>query len=122
MLPLAGLFWHINDQWDLQAYLPEPKLVYHASDVVDLWVGGGITGGAFQSDARTGDGAKISHTPVEYYEVRAGAGLDYLGWKLMTVHVDLGYAFVRKFDYFRADLTQATKGAPYLSLSGEMNF
>lgn len=123
VLPIGGVLWHISDQWDLRAYLPEPKLVYKPAENWEVWCGGEIYGGAFRNDDRSDERAlKLDHTPVEYYELRGGGGVQYAGWKQVTLEMTAGYAFVRKFDFYRADFVQQTQGAPYLRLAATMNF
>ncbi len=123
VLPIAGVLWHINEKWDLRAYLPEPKLVYKISDDWEIWGGGEIYGGSFRNDSRTDEGAKnLNHTPVEYYELRAGGGVHYFGWKWMEVEFTAGYAFARKFDFYRPDIIQETQGAPYIRLAATFPF
>jgi hypothetical protein len=123
VLPIGGVLWHINDKWDLRAYLPEPKLVYKISDKLEVWGGGEFTGGAFRNDTRSDIGAKeLSGTPVEYYEIRGGGGLRLAAWQHFTVDFAAGWTFVRKFDFYRADVTQETNGAPYVKLVGTFEF
>lgn len=123
VLPIGGILWHINDQWDLRAYLPEPKLVYKPAENWEVWGGGEIYGGAFRNDDRSDERAlRLNHTPVEYYELRGGGGVRYSGWKHVTLDLNAGYAFVRKFDFYRADFVQETQGAPYFRLAATLDF
>ncbi|SRR5581483_9761309 len=123
VLPLAGVLWHIDSKWDLRAYLPEPKLVYKASDTLEIWGGGEIAGGAFRNDSRSDEaGKRLSGTPVEYYEIRAGAGVNWLPRENFSIDFAAGWTFVRKFDFYRADVTQETQGAPYVKLAGDFAF
>ncbi|MEA3188186.1 MAG: hypothetical protein QOD99_2016, partial [Chthoniobacter sp.] len=123
VLPIGGVLWHISDKWDLRAYLPEPKLVYKYSDRLELWGGGELTGGAFRNDSRVDERAKsLNGTPVEYYEIRGGGGFRYYVSDRFTIDFAAGWAFVRKFDFYRANVTQETDGAPYVKLAGIVEF
>lgn len=123
VLPIGGVLWHINDKWDLRAYLPDPKLVYKISDKVEVWGGGEFVGGAFMNDSRTDQRAlALNNTPVEYYEIRGGFGMRVAAWNHVNIDFAGGWAFVRKFDFYRADITQSTNGAPYLRLEGTYEF
>ena len=46
------MLWHINDKWDLRAYLPNPRLVYMASENLEFYAGGEIVGNAYKTDNR----------------------------------------------------------------------
>ena len=123
VLPIGGVLWHINEKWDLRAYLPEPKLVYKPNQKWEIWGGGEIYGGAFRNDSRTDAGAKnLNHTPVEYYELRGGGGVSYLASDRMKLDLAAGYAFARKFDFYRPGIVQETQGAPYLRFAGLFEF
>jgi hypothetical protein len=120
VLPVLGLRWLINDKWDLQACLPEPKLIYKVSENLSLNVGGELFGGSFRTDSS--DVKDINNTRVDYYEVRAGAGLSYTGWKPLTIDFGGGYALVRKFHFEDTDRSASTDPAPYLSLRAGAEF
>lgn len=123
VLPIGGVLWHIDDHWDLRAYVPEPKLVYKFSDKLEVWGGGEFVGGAFTNDSRTDQRAlALNGTPVDYYELRAGVGMHLAEWKGVGIDFAGGWAFVRKFDFYRANITQSTNGAPYLRLAGTWEF
>ena len=106
VLPLAGVLWHISPAWDLQAYLPAPRLVYHCSPACKLWLGGEITGGSFRYDDRG---------KVDYYEVRTGAGVSYQLNRICSLDFDAGAAWVRHFKL--SGTTQETEMAPYMKLA-----
>ena len=57
-----------------------------------------------------------------YRDHRGGGGLHYTPWQHFTIDLAAGWAFVRKFDFYRADVTQETEGAPYLKLAGTFDF
>ena len=52
VFPIGGILWHINDKWDLRAYLPDPRLVYQASDTLEYYTGAELVGGAYKTDNR----------------------------------------------------------------------
>ncbi len=116
-IPLIGFSWTINDQWKISAIPPEPRIIYTASDKLQLWAGGELAGGSFRVDDMNSHKEKtLDHAVVDYSEWRAGAGLTY---KVSGVELDLGagYAFQRKFDYHRANAGYETdQGAPYVKL------
>lgn len=119
VLPVGGFLWHISEKWDLQAYTPRPRLVYKATDRLQLWGGGDIIGGSFVTDRN--DHPKVSGTTVDYYELRAGVGFNYK-WNKVNIEFGGGYALVRKWDFYRADIYTATQPAPYITLRVSTEF
>lgn len=118
ILPIGGVLWHINDRWDLQAYLPNPRFVYQYSDSLQVWGGAEFTGGSFLSDSSYDK--SISRKPVDYYEVRVGAGVAYKLCKASTLDLSAGEALVR--NWRRGDETVKTDPAPYLNLAINTEF
>ena len=114
-LPLLGFIWTINDTWRIHALPPQPRVIYTASDKLELWAGGELTGGSYRVDERqTREKKSLNNAVLDYSEWRVGAGLTY---KVSGCQIELGggYAFQRKFDYHRAEEGFETdEGAPYL--------
>ncbi len=106
VIPLAGVLWHIDENWDLQACLPDPRLIYHYSDRLEFWSGGDLTGGSFRYD---------DHGKVDYYELRTGAGMDYQINRNLNAKLETGCALVR--NYRLSHYTAETQPAPYLTAS-----
>jgi hypothetical protein len=120
VLPIGGLVWHVNDAWEVEACIPRPRVTFNAGDSLKIWAGGELTGGGFRVDSS--DIAKFNRTTVTYYEIRAGAGLLYSGWKPLTIDFGAGWAFERKFDFHRSSATAVTDGAPYVQLALSTSF
>jgi hypothetical protein len=122
VFPIGGILWHINDKWDLRAYLPDPRLVYEASDTLEFWVGGQLIGGAYKTDNRAVvNPEKISGGVMTYDEIRAGAGIT---WKAKPLSIDFGagYTVQSEFDYSRAGESFDTHPAPYVGLTARLDF
>jgi len=120
VLPVVGALWHINDQWDLKAYLPEPRLIYKPCEHFNFWVGGELAGGGYKTDPREVDPQKLSGAVVTYTDIRAGAGVT---WMAKPFTVDLGAgASEREFDYDRAGERFKTEPAPYVKLAVKAEF
>jgi hypothetical protein len=121
VLPIGGILWHINDQWDLRAYVPDPRLVYEVSDHFELWAGGELVGGAYKTDNRDVSPVKLSGATVTYDEVRTGGGFT---WKARPLTIDFGagYTVYSEFDYNRAGLSFETHPAPYIRLTARLDF
>jgi hypothetical protein len=121
VFPIGGILWHISDKWDLRAYLPDPRLVYQASDTLEFYTGAELVGGAFKTDNRPVNPIKISGAPVTYDEVRAGAGVT---WKARPLTFDFaaGYTVQSEFDYSRAGESFSAHPAPYIRLTARLDF
>ena len=121
VFPIGGLLWHINDRWDLRAYLPDPRLVYEVSDNLELYAGGELAGGAYKTDNRPIEPEKLSGATITYDEVRAGGGVT---WKVKPLTFDLagGYTVQSEFDYSRAGESFDTHPAPYIRLTARVDF
>jgi len=121
VFPIGGILWHINDKWDLRAYLPDPRLVYQLSDNVEFYAGGELVGGAYKTDNRQVTPAKLSGAVITYDEVRAGAGIT---WKARPLTLDFGagYTVQSEFNYNRAGESFTTHPAPYVRLTARLDF
>jgi len=123
VIPLAGLIWRPNSQWNIMAILPEPKIIYSPCNKLDFWVGGQLTGGSFRTDRDdTIVPHKLSGAQVDYSDYRVGAGFIYSPCDAVTVDLGAGYSLQRKFDFYRADMTYKTDAAPYLRLEVKAKF
>ena len=121
VIPVVGALWHINDQWDLKAYLPEPRLIYKPSEALQFWIGGELAGGGFKTDRRDVHPDKLSGAVVTYTDVRAGAGITWV-MKPLTFDLGAGASLQREFDYNRAGERFRTDPAPYVKLTVKAEF
>jgi hypothetical protein len=122
VFPIGGLLWHINDKWDLRAYLPNPRLVYTCCDNLEFYIGGELIGGAYKTDNRSYVvPEKISGGVLTYDEIRAGAGVTWKA-KPLTVDFGAGYTVQSEFDYSRAGESFDTHPAPYVGMTARLDF
>lgn len=122
VFPIGGILWHINDKWDLRAYLPDPRLVYQCSDNLEFFAGGELVGGAYKTDNRVLSPEKLSGGAViTYDEARVGAGITWKA-KPLTLEFAAGYTVQSQFDYSRADETFSAHPAPYVRLTARLDF
>lgn len=114
-LPIVGFVWTINDQWEVYAIPPDPKIIYTASEKWKFWLGGELAGGSFRTDDH--DFKKkpaLNNAVVSYSEWRASVGFTYAMDKA-EIDLGVGYAFERKFDFHRAEEGFETdEGAPFV--------
>jgi hypothetical protein len=116
VMPVAGFLWDINDRWTVVAIPPDPKIVYHATTALDLWLGGELAGGSYLTSGSADRPANLRNAVVSYNEWRAGAGLSWTT-NAGVLEVGAGAVFQREFDYHRADEEYRTDGAaPYVKI------
>ena len=114
VMPIGGFVWQIDGAWTLEACFPNPRIIWKASNELEIWAGGELSGGAFRRNESTDP--RLNATTLTYSEVRAGAGFNYAGWKWVTVGFGAGWVFDRKFDLHRVHETYSTQGAPYVQI------
>ncbi|MES2571294.1 MAG: DUF6268 family outer membrane beta-barrel protein [Verrucomicrobiota bacterium] len=114
VIPAVGFLWRPNAQWSIYAVAPEPRITYQPSENLALWAGGELVYTAFRSDSVRNRSGTLDHAVVDYTEYRAGGGLTW-SVKNCSLEVGGGYAFQRKFDFYRAENGYETdQGAPYV--------
>ena len=121
VFPIGGIDWRISDKWDLRAVFPEPRLVYHYSDTLDIFAGGELVGGGYKTDNREVNPSRLSGAVVTYNESRAGAGVTW-NVKPLTVELVGGYTVQSQFYYNRAPQTFSAHPAPYVRLTARLDF
>jgi hypothetical protein len=122
VIPIGGIYWHISDKWELDGYLPDPRLVYTLSDNVSVYAGAEVVGGAYKTDNRsTINPEKLSGAVITYDEVRTGAGVTWHA-KPVTFDFGAGYTVQSEFDYSRAGESFSTHPAPYVRLTARLDF
>jgi len=120
--PTAGLIWIIDSEPTLilHGILPEPRIEYTVNDKLAVWAGGELIGGTYKMDS--GEGSKFSGTVVQYFEIRAGAGVTLTPVKGWSIKLAGGYACERKLDFYRADQSYIADPAPYVRLQVSAEF
>lgn len=114
VIPMVGVIWLISDEWRLMGYVPEPKIVFDASDELQIWAGGEIIVNSFKVGKMSRP--NLSHTVVDYEEYRVGLGFDYKASRNWTLTAAGGCAVYRRFDFWRTNEAYNAKPAPYLRL------
>lgn len=119
ILPSGGLIWTVNDHWKVRALLTAPKVEYSPNSDLTLSFGGELTGGTYTT-AKTEQNYPDKH--LDYYDIRAGIGATYRGWKPMTLNINAGWSIERNFRYDDIDVEYRVKGAPYVAVSAKAVF
>jgi hypothetical protein len=123
VLPVAGLVWHMSDQWLLYGVVPEPRLVYMPNKRLDLWVGGQLTGGSFRTNRDDSIVPhKLSNAQVDYSDYRAGVGFVWHATDAIDLDFGGGYSIQRRFYFDRAGEDFTTDPAPYLKIALKAEF
>lgn len=120
VFPMGGVIWVIHPKLILYGHLPEPRLEYTVNEQWLLWTGGECIGGSFKMDANDTD--RIGGTVVQYCELRGGLGATYIPAKGWNLKLAAGYAFERKFDFYRAQAGYVANPAPYVRLQASAEF
>lgn len=124
--PLVGVVYIWNEQWQLKAIPPEPRLIYSPTNKLDLWIGGELAGGSFRLDHHdefVGPHiAKLSGTQVDFTDYRAGVGLTYEVSKNVDFDLGAGYSIERQFAYHRAGEYYRTDPSPYVRIELKAHF
>lgn len=95
ILPAVGLFFSPNPDIKFDLYFPRTKLAHRLPNVGDFeawgYVGGEYGGGSWAIERIDG-----SDDQVDINDVRAYAGVEWIGPRRATGFVDFGYAFARE--------------------------
>lgn len=106
VLPGAGVRWKFAERWVLNAILPAPRLEYSPSKDLLLYAGGEVREDTYRVNEKLGGTRgvrQLEGTVVDYWEVRAGAGLAWkplAGW---TVELEGGVVPFHELDFYRAE-------------------
>ncbi|MEY2492988.1 MAG: hypothetical protein QOH24_1939 [Verrucomicrobiota bacterium] len=124
--PLVGIVYIWNEQWQLKAIPPEPRLIYSPTKKLDLWIGGELAGGSYridQHDEFFGPHiTKLRNAQVDFTDYRAGVGLTYEVSKNLDVDLGGGCSIERQFAYHRAGENFRTDPSPYVRIEIKAHF
>ena len=104
--PAIGLHWKIGNKWVIEGIAPRPQLQYLLSDNVTLFAGADLREATFRMDEHFGQSRgirKLDNAILEYWEVRASAGLTWKISKNISFDIEGGCVPYRRFYYPRAD-------------------
>jgi hypothetical protein len=126
VVPLPGVVWIPYPKVRVMGVLPEPRVIYSATDKLDFYAGAEIEGGAFRTDHDKDlvgpHIAKLSGTQVDYADYRAGAGFTFDLTNAISIDGGGGYAIQRSFNFHRAGEYYRTDPAPYLKIELKAKF
>ncbi len=127
VFPVIGVHWKVSDKWVIEGIAPRPQLQYLVSDDVTLFVGADLRETTFRVDEQFGQERgipKLNDAILDYFEIRAGAGLTWKVSKSINFDVEGGCAPYRRFEYPRADgyKVKSEDLAPYLRVGLSAKF
>jgi hypothetical protein len=127
VFPVVGVHWKVSDKWVIEGIEPRPQIQYLLSDRVTLFAGADLREPTFRVDSQFGQERgipKLDNAIVEYFEVRAGAGLTWKVSKYVNLDVEGGCAPYRRFEYPRADeyKVKSENIVPYLRIGLSAKF
>jgi hypothetical protein len=106
VFPAIGVHWKVADKWVIEGIAPRPQLQYLLTDKVTLFAGADLRDTTFRMDEHFGRSSgirKLDNAILEYWEVRASAGLTWKISKNVSLDVEGGCVPYRRFFYPRAD-------------------
>jgi hypothetical protein len=106
VFPAVGVHWKVSDKWVIEGIAPRPQLQYLLTDKVTLFAGADLRDTTFRMDEHFGQSSgirKLDNAILEYWEVRASAGLTWKISKSVSLDIEGGCVPYRRFLYPRAD-------------------
>lgn len=125
VLPIVGLDWAINDQFELRLMFPKPRLIYMPNDHWSFNVGADLNMVTFRTSNSLGTSINLpqyNDALATYRDIRIGAGVGYRIGKTLSVEADAGYSVNRQIDYTRIDERVEFDPAPYATLGLRLSF
>ena len=119
VLPMAGMNWRINQQWDLSLMFPQPRLIFQPDEHWRFYAGANINGTTFRtSNTLGGDigNARYNNALGTYRDVHFGGGIGYMLNQSVRVEAEAGYSISRQIDYKELDETVKFDPAPYVRI------
>ena len=119
VIPVPGFRWQFDKAWVLNGTAPKPALQWRPVEDLDLtaYVGGDIlnvNARLAASNPETLGNRSLAGTLVNYFEGRAGAGVEYQVTPELALQIEGGAVVWRSFDFFRINDNVKSTMAPYV--------
>lgn len=124
-IPAIGATWRINQEWELRAIYPQPRLLYSPDEQWSFYLGANITSPTFRTSDTLGSSIgrpEYNDALGTYREIGLGIGLSHRFNSQLRAEAELGYCVSRQIDYTRVDEKVKFDPAPYLRLGVNWNF
>ena len=127
VFPIVGVHWRVSNKWVVEGVAPRPQLQYLLSDSVTLFAGADLREGTFRVDDQFGQDRgipKLNDAILDYFEIRAGAGLTWKVSKNVNFDLEGGCTPYRRFEFPRADgyKVKSEDLVPYLRIGLSAKF
>ncbi len=126
VLPVVGVDWRINEQWELQLMMLSPRVIYTLADSWRLHAGMGLNfGSTFRAEDALGTSIglpKFDDALGSYSDLRFGCGVEYELNRSWSFEVEAGYSINREIDYQDIDETVKFDDAPYFRMGMKFEF
>jgi Domain of unknown function (DUF6268) len=127
VFPVIGVHWKVSDKWLIEGIAPRPQLQYLLSDTVTLFAGADLREATFRLNNQFGqerDMPKLDDAILNYFEIRAGAGVTLKLSKSVNLDFEGGCTPYRRFEYPRADgfKVKSEDLTPYLRIGLSAKF
>ena len=125
VLPGLGVRWKFADAWTLNLMPPHPRLEYEVSDRLQVYGGADIESGTFRVAKHFGSDhgqPKLDGAPLDYSEIRFGAGMSWKAMPSLTVEAEAGFVPYRQFDFFHESAAIRNYAAPYGQIACHARF
>jgi Domain of unknown function (DUF6268) len=127
IFPIVGVHWKVSDKWVIEGIAPRPQLQYLLTDSITLFAGADLREATFRVDSQFGQARgirKLNDAILDYFEIRAGAGVTWRLSKYVDLDLEGGCTPYRRFEYPRADgyKVKSEDLVPYLRLGFSAKF
>jgi hypothetical protein len=106
-IPVLGVNWKINSEWELSLGVPRTELRYQLNEHLAIYGGAAMEGNSYavnNPSLVTPSGEPLGDTYVSESEFRALMGVEYKFDSGVKLNVEGGYGFGREFDYHDEDV------------------
>jgi len=125
VLPVLGVNWKINPEWELSFGVPRTELRYRWDERLSFFGGFAMEGNSYAVDDPalvTSSGKSLGDTHVSESEFRALMGLEYKLNSGVMLNLQGGYGFGREFDYHDEDVKLEADPAAFGAVSVSFAF
>ena len=117
VIPVPGFRWQFEKDWVLNGTAPKPAIQWRPMEDLTVFVGGDIlnvNARLPESDPNSLGGRSLAGALVNYFEGRAGAGIEYQITPELALQLEGGAVVWRTYDFVRINDNVRSTKAPYV--------
>lgn len=125
VLPMVGVDWQINEEFNLRLLFPQPRLTWQPNERWRFYAGMNMVGSTFRASESLGNSIGLSQyndALGTYRDIRLGGGIGYQLNQRFSIEAEAGYSVSRQIDYTRIDEKVEFDPAPYFRLGLRLGF